>query len=54
MDMDDGQIWIANHFGSRGLGHTIASGFMAAAAGKDFTDRVPETEDAVVLPLKPI
>lgn len=46
---DDGQLWVANHFGSRGLGHTIASGFMAKAAGKDFTDRVPESEDAVVL-----
>jgi tRNA-splicing ligase RtcB (3'-phosphate/5'-hydroxy nucleic acid ligase) len=50
VDEDDGQIWIANHFGSRGLGHTIASGFMAKAAGKDFKDRIPETEDAVVLP----
>lgn len=46
---EDGQLWVANHFGSRGLGHTIASGFMAKAAGKDFTDRVPESEDAVVL-----
>lgn len=43
-----GYIWIANHFGSRGLGHTIASGFFAAHAGLNFTDRVPETEDPVV------
>jgi len=50
VDEGDGQIWIANHFGSRGLGHTIASGFMAKAAGKDFTDRIPESEEAVVLP----
>ena len=50
VDVKDGQIWVANHFGSRGLGHTIASGFMAAAAGRDFTDRVPESEEAVVLP----
>jgi len=49
---ESGKIWVANHFGSRGLGHTIASGFMAAAAGKDFTDRVPETEDSVVLSTK--
>jgi tRNA-splicing ligase RtcB len=49
VDEEDGQIWVANHFGSRGLGHTIASGFMAVAAGRGFTDRVPETEDAVVL-----
>jgi tRNA-splicing ligase RtcB len=45
----EGDLWIANHFGSRGLGHTIASGFMAAAAGRDFTDRVPATEAQVVL-----
>lgn len=50
VDENDGQIWIANHFGSRGLGHTIASGFMAAAANQGFTDRVPESENAVVLP----
>lgn len=48
VDAED-DLWIANHFGSRGLGHTIASGFMAAATGRDFTDRVPETETAVVL-----
>lgn len=46
---ESGYIWTANHFGSRGLGHTIASGFMAAAAGLSFTERVPESEDAVVL-----
>lgn len=46
---DDANIWVANHFGSRGLGHTIASGFMAAAAGFEFTARVPEGEDAIVL-----
>lgn len=49
---DNGDIWVANHFGSRGLGHTIASGFMAAAAGKDFTERVPEGEEGVVLSTK--
>lgn len=49
VDEGDGQIWIANHFGSRGLGHTIASAFMAYAAGYTFTDKVPESEEAVVL-----
>jgi tRNA-splicing ligase RtcB len=39
---ESGDIWVANHFGSRGLGHTIASGFMAASAGNDFTARVKE------------
>lgn len=46
---EDDVLWIANHFGSRGLGHTIASGFMAKAAGVNFTDRVPETEEPCVL-----
>lgn len=37
VDQDD-QIWIANHFGSRGLGHKIATGFMNLAHGKKFDD----------------
>lgn len=44
-----GRIWVANHFGSRGFGHTVASGFLAIAAGKNFTDRVKETDDPAVL-----
>lgn len=43
-----GKIWVANHFGSRGLGHTIASGFFAIEAGLNFTDRVSESEHPVV------
>lgn len=46
---DADNIWIANHFGSRGLGHTIASGFFAAAQNLPFTERVKEGEDPVVL-----
>lgn len=46
---DEGRVWIANHFGSRGFGHTVASGFLAVAAGKTFTDRVRESEDPAVL-----
>ncbi|MEO7793861.1 MAG: RtcB family protein [Thermoanaerobaculia bacterium] len=38
------RIWVGVHFGSRGFGHTIASGFMAIASGKRWGDRVPETE----------
>ena len=38
------RVWVGVHFGSRGLGHTIASGFMAIAAGKSWGDRVPESE----------
>lgn len=39
---EDGVIWVGVHFGSRGLGHTIASGFLALAQNKGWTDRVPE------------
>jgi tRNA-splicing ligase RtcB len=49
---DEGNVWIANHFGSRGLGHSIASGFMAAAEGLDFTDRTKESENGVVFSTK--
>ena len=36
--------WVGVHFGSRGFGHTIASGFMAIASGKKWGERVPEIE----------
>ncbi len=49
---EEGFIWVANHFGSRGFGHTIASGIMAKAVGANFTDRVPETEDPCVLDIE--
>ena len=39
-----GAIWVGVHFGSRGLGHTIASGFLALGQGKTWGDRVPEVE----------
>ena len=45
----DGRLWVSNHFGSRGFGHTVASGFLAIAAGKSFTDRIPESEKPAVL-----
>jgi len=45
---EDSNVWVANHFGSRGLGHTIASGFMSLAAGVAFNERVPEGESAVI------
>ena len=48
----EGSVWVANHFGSRGLGHTIASGFMSLAAGVNFSDRVPEGEGAVIFDTK--
>lgn len=37
-------VWVGVHFGSRGLGHTIASAFQALAQAKQWGDRVPETE----------
>jgi tRNA-splicing ligase RtcB (3'-phosphate/5'-hydroxy nucleic acid ligase) len=37
-------IWVGVHFGSRGLGHTIASGFLALSQGEKWGARVPERE----------
>jgi len=37
-----GRIWVGVHFGSRGLGHSIASDFLALSAGRSWGDRVPE------------
>ena len=38
------RIWVGVHFGSRGLGHTVASGFLALAQNKPWGSRVPEQE----------
>ena len=38
------RVWVGVHFGSRGLGHTIASGFLALSQGKPWTERVKEVE----------
>jgi tRNA-splicing ligase RtcB len=38
------RIWIGVHFGSRGFGHTIASGFLALAQGLEFDERAKEGE----------
>ena len=43
-DRDDGRIWVGVHFGSRGLGHTIASGFLALAANAKWGERVKESD----------
>lgn len=34
-------VWVANHFGSRGFGHKTASGFLNLANGRKFSDRAP-------------
>jgi tRNA-splicing ligase RtcB len=41
---DDGCLWVGVHFGSRGFGHTVASGFLALGTGEQWGARVPETE----------
>lgn len=43
-DSKTDRVWIGVHFGSRGLGHTIASGFLAMAQGKAFDERIKEGE----------
>jgi tRNA-splicing ligase RtcB len=42
-------IWVGVHFGSRGLGHTIASGFLAMSQGEKWGTRVPERESLLSL-----
>nr|MBA3297119.1 RtcB family protein [Acidobacteriota bacterium] len=42
-------IWVGVHFGSRGFGHTVASGFVAISQGGNWGGRAPERE--VLLPL---
>jgi tRNA-splicing ligase RtcB len=38
---EDGLLWVAVHFGSRGVGHKIASGFLNLAAERKFMDKAP-------------
>jgi tRNA-splicing ligase RtcB len=40
------RVWIGVHFGSRGLGHGIATWFLKAAGGKDGMDVEPAVIDA--------
>lgn len=47
---ETGAIWVGVHFGSRGLGHTVASGFLALGQRKEWKARAPEVE--VLLDLK--
>jgi len=41
---EQGRVWVGVHFGSRGLGHTIASGFLSLGQGGAWGDRVGEKE----------
>ena len=41
---EQGRVWVGVHFGSRGFGHTVASGFLALAQNQKWGTRVPEKE----------
>lgn len=41
---EQGRVWVGVHFGSRGFGHTVASGFLSLSQGKEWGQRVPEAE----------
>ena len=44
-----GDVWVGVHFGSRGFGHTVASGFLALSQGKRWGERAPEREALLAL-----
>jgi tRNA-splicing ligase RtcB len=46
---EDDTIWVGVHFGSRGFGHTVASGFLALSQGEPWGKHAPERE--VLLPV---
>jgi len=41
IDQDTHDVWVGNHFGSRGFGHRTASGFLNLANNRKFSDRAP-------------
>jgi tRNA-splicing ligase RtcB (3'-phosphate/5'-hydroxy nucleic acid ligase) len=41
---ETGALWVGVHFGSRGFGHTVASGFLALGQNKQWGERAPERE----------
>lgn len=41
---EGGRIWVGVHFGSRGFGYTVASGFLALGQNRPWGERVPERE----------
>jgi tRNA-splicing ligase RtcB len=45
-DRADGSLWVGVHFGSRGLGHKTASGFLSLAAGRAWEERPNDSMDA--------
>lgn len=43
-----GKIWVGNHFGSRGFGHTIASSFLAIGTGGEWGDRGNDAQEVLL------
>lgn len=41
IDEQTEEVWIGNHFGSRGFGHRTATGFLNVANGRNFSDKAP-------------
>ena len=41
---EGGALWVGVHFGSRGFGHTVASGFLALGQGRKWGEHAPERE----------
>lgn len=41
LEDEQGRVWVTAHFGSRGLGHRTASGFLNLAAGRAFDAKAP-------------
>src|SRR5699024_2561132 len=41
IDTKTEEVWIGNHFGSRGLGHKTATGFMNLVNNRDFSAKPP-------------
>ena len=46
---EGGRVWIGVHFGSRGFGHAVASGFLALSRGAEWDTRVKQHEGSLEL-----
>lgn len=42
IDEKTDEVWVGNHFGSRGFGHRTATGFLNLANGRGFSDKAPQ------------
>ena len=51
-DRNDGSLWVGVHFGSRGLGHKTASGFLSLAANRKWDERPSDHMDAAPAVIK--